>query len=42
MMVEHSHTKINVKFIDFAVKARLDAHLLVDELLRLKSWPFEP
>ncbi|KAH8819906.1 hypothetical protein F5884DRAFT_744288 [Xylogone sp. PMI_703] len=36
MMVEHSHTKLNVKFIDFAVKARLDAHLLVDELLRLQ------
>ncbi|AEO57481.1 polyketide synthetase, partial [Thermothelomyces thermophilus ATCC 42464] len=36
MMVEQAHAKINVQFIDFAVDARLDAHMLVDELLRLQ------
>ncbi|KAK4150307.1 polyketide synthetase [Chaetomidium leptoderma] len=36
MMVEHAHAKINVQFIDFAVDARLDAHMLVDEVLRLQ------
>ena len=36
MMVEHAHAGINAQFIDFALDARLDAHLLVDELLRLQ------
>ncbi|KAH9885301.1 hypothetical protein F4778DRAFT_799035 [Xylariomycetidae sp. FL2044] len=36
MMVELAHSKLKAKFIDFDMKARLDAHMLADEVLRLQ------
>lgn len=36
MIVEQAHANINAQFIDFAVDARIDVHMLVDELLRLQ------
>ncbi|KAK9415784.1 putative Polyketide synthetase [Seiridium unicorne] len=36
MAVEQAHAQIGVQFMDFPARARPDAHLLVDELLRLQ------